>query len=387
MFQGSDAECLPLQRDLFEIPEDVTYLNCANMSPQLRAVSAAGVDAVALKKSPWKIKPSDWFAGAETLRELAAQIIDTTEESIAIIPSASYGIAVAAANVPVERGQSIILLHEEFPSNYYAWKELARRRDANIRLVKKGGDGAWTQAILEAIDETAAVVSVPNCHWTDGSLIDIETVGERARSVGAALVVDASQSLGVYPLNIKKVQPDFLVSVGYKWLLCPYTISFLYAAPKWQKTGRPIEYSWMTRAGSEDFSRLIDYKNDEYRAGARRFDMGEFSNFVLVPMAIAALRQILEWGIENIRHTLSALTALIAEEAARSGCLTLPASGRVDHMIGVRLPKGLPLAMAERMAEAKVFVSIRGDAIRISPYLYNDGKDIEKFFYVLRKLI
>ena len=381
----SDSRSPTSQRHLFEIPDGVTYLNCANMSPQLRSVSEAGVNAVALEESPWEITPADWFSGAETLRGLAAQVVGTTAESIAIIPAASYGIAVAAANVPVGRGQSIVLLHEEFPSNYYAWEELARRRDANIRMVKKGDDGTWTRAISEAVDETTAVVSVPNCHWTDGSLIELEKVSETARSVGAALVVDASQSLGAHPLDIEEVQPDFLVSVGYKWLLGPYALGYLYAAPKWQESGRPIEYSWLTRSGAEDFS-TTDYR-DEYRPGARRFDMGGFPNFVLVPMAAAALRQILEWRVENIRHTLSALTDLVSEEASRLGCITVPAGGRVEHMIGVRLPKGTPAGIAGRMAEEKVFVSIRGDAIRISPHLYNDKEDVEKFFAVLRKLI
>src|SRR5262249_40878655 len=258
--------------------------------------------------------------------------------------------------------------------------------DAEIRIVRRGNEGRWTPAVLEAIDQTTAVVSVPNCHWTDGSLIDLEQVGERARAVGASLVIDASQSLGAYPLDIGKVQPDFLVSVGYKWLLGPYSLGYLYAAPKWQAGGRPLENSWLNRAGSENFARLVDYR-DEYRAGARRFDMGERPNFVLVPMAIAALRQILEWKIENIQQTLSVLTQMIAKEAAKLGCASLSAGERVNHMIGIRLPNGIPAGLGERLAEAKIFVSVRGEAIRIAPHLYNDGIDVEKFFTVLRKMI
>ncbi|HZS07861.1 MAG TPA: aminotransferase class V-fold PLP-dependent enzyme [Blastocatellia bacterium] len=385
-FLDSDSANLPLQRHLFEIPDGVVYLNCANLSPQLRSVTAAGLNSVAAKRSPWEITAPDWFSGAEALRELAAKVVGTSAESIALVPSVSYGIAVAAANVPVGRGQSIVLLHEEYPSNYYAWRELARREGADIRIVRRANDGTWTRAVVEAIDDRTAVVSVPNCHWTDGSLIDLEKVGERVRVVGAALVIDASQSLGAYPLDIRKVQPDFLVSVGYKWLMGPYALGYLYAAPKWQAGGRPIENSWLSRAGSENFARLVDYR-DEFRTGARRFDMGEFPNFALVPMAIAALQQILEWKVENIRQTLSALTGLIAAEAAKLGCTSLPARDRVDHMIGVRLPNGIPAGLGERLAEAKVFVSIRGDAMRIAPHLYNDGSDIEKFFAVLRKLI
>jgi selenocysteine lyase/cysteine desulfurase len=382
----STVKAIPLQRYLFEVPDDVTYLNCANMAPQLRSVTAAGRTSVAAKSTPWKITSGAWFSGSETLRGLAAKVIGTNPDSIALIPAASYGIAIAAANVKVERGQSIILLHEEYPSNYYAWRELARQRDAHIRIVKRGDDGTWTQSIIEAIDDRAAVVSVPNCHWTDGSLIDLERVSEKVRSAGASLVVDASQSLGAYPLEIEKVRPDFLVSVGYKWLLGPYALGYLYAAPRWQENGRPIEYSWLARAESENFSRLVEYR-DEYRAGARRFDMGEFPNFVLVPMAIAALQQVLEWKIENIRRTLSGLTGLIASEAAKLGCASPPASERVDHLIGVRLPNGIPDGLGERLAAEKVFVSIRGDAIRIAPHLYNDEGDIEKLFAVLRKLV
>ena len=379
MFQESAPMKIPLQRDLFEIPDEVTYLNCANLSPQLRSVSAAGLDSIALKKSPWKIDPPEWFSGAETLRELAAKVIGADADGIALVPSVSYGIAIAAANTPVERGQSIVLLHEEYPSNYYAWKELAQRREADIRIVRRSVDGSWTQAVLESIDQTTAVVSAPNCHWTDGSLIDLEQVGERARSVGASLVIDASQSLGAYPLDIAKVQPDFLVSVGYKWLMGPYALGYLYAAPKWRESGKPIENSWLARAGSENFASLVDYR-DEYRAGARRFDMGEFPNFVLAPMAVAALRQILEWKVENIQHTLAALTGLVAREAAKLGCASLPSSHRVNHMIGIRLPGGAPAGLGERLAEAKIFVSIRGDAVRIAPHLYNDESDIEKLF-------
>ena len=375
---------IPLQLDLFEIPDGLTFLNCANMSPQLRSVTAAGLESVKSKVSPWKITPSDWFSGAETLRGLAAKVLGADAESMALVPSASYGIAVAAANVEVGRGQSIVLLSEQFPSNVYAWREVARQRGARLRTVQREPDGTWTQAVLKAIDDDTAVVATPNCHWTDGSLIDLGAVGEKARAVGASLVVDASQSLGAYPLDVEKVQPDFLVSVGYKWLLGPYSLGYLYVAPRRREGGRPLENSWFSREGSEDFAGLVNYR-DEYRAGARRFDMGEAPNFVLAPMAIAALRQILHWGVGNIQQTLSVLTDMIAREAARMGCASLPPEGRVGHMMGIRLPKGISEGLVRRLSDARIYVSIRGDAIRVAPHLYNDESDIERLFAVLRE--
>ncbi len=152
-------------------------------------------------------------------------------------------------------------------------------------------------------------------------------------------MIDASQSLGACPLDLDRVQPDFLVSVGYKWLLGPYGLGYLYVAPKWHENGSPLEQSWLTRRGSEDFARLIDYR-DEYRHGARRFDMGEFPQFVLAPMASAALTQILAWGVGVIERTLSSLTDDIAQRAVYAGYEVQPYEQRCRHMIGIRLPGG-----------------------------------------------
>jgi selenocysteine lyase/cysteine desulfurase len=370
-------------RDLFEIPNDVTYLNCANMAPQLKSVTEAGFGAVRAKESPWKLTAPEWFSGAEALRGLAAHVLDVEADGIALVPAVSYGIAVAARNLPVSPTQTIVLLDQEFPSNVYAWRELAQKTGCRIRTVRRSGNTSWTEAVLDAIDETTAIVAAPHCHWTDGSKVDLERIGERVRKVGAALVIDASQSLGACPLDLARVQPDFLVAVGYKWLLGPYGLGYMYLAPKWRECGIPLEQSWLTRAGSEDFARLVDYR-DEYRPGARRFDMGEFPQFVLVPMAQAALRQILAWGVNNIHEAISGLTRRIAKYAQGEGYGVLPPDQRCGHMIGIRHPEGIASELSGLLREAKVFVSIRGDSIRIAPHLYNDANDIERLFEVLR---
>ena len=371
-------------RHLFEISEDVTYLNCANMAPQLKSVTDAGFGAVRAKESPWRLTAPEWFSGAETLRALAARLLDVDTDGIALVPAVSYGIAIAARNLSsISPTQTIVLLDQEFPSNVYAWRELARKTGCRITTVRRSGNTSWTEALEDAIDEKAAIVAAPQCHWTDGSKVDLERIGKRVREVGAALVIDASQSLGACPLDLGKVQPDFLVAVGYKWLLGPYGLGYLYVAPKWRESGMPLEQSWLTRAGSEDFARLVDYI-DEYRPGARRFDMGEFPQFVLVPMAIAALEQILAWGVSNIQQTISTLTGRVAEYARGEGYAVLPPKQRCGHMIGIRHPEGVPGKLPALFREDRVFVSVRGDSIRIAPHLYNDRNDIERLFEVLR---
>ena len=370
-------------RDLFDVPADVTYLNCANMGPRLHAVSRAGVDAVRALAEPWRMRAADWFAGAERLRGLAARLMGTDAEGIALVPAASYGIAIAAANVPVQSGQSIVVLDQQFPSNWYAWREVARERGAHLVTVRRDPAGWWTESVLAAIDDQTAVVAVPNCHWTDGTVLDLEAISARTRQVGAALVVDASQSLGAYPIDVARVQPDFLVSVGYKWLLGPYGLGYLYVAPRWRERGVPIERSWLSRRGSEDFARLVDY-TEAYRAGARRFDAGEFPQFQLVPMACEALEQILRWGVDCIQRSLGVLTEHLAERAGEIGFMSAPRGARVGHFIGLRRSGGVPDTLAGALREAQIYVSVRGDSIRIAPHLHNDEGDVDRLLAALR---
>jgi selenocysteine lyase/cysteine desulfurase len=107
--------------------------------------------------------------------------------------------------------------------------------------------------------------------------------------------------------------------------------------------------------------------------------MGEFSEFVLVPMAAAGLEQVLAWGVERIARDVGTLTDRIARDAAALGCIVPDANERVRHMLGVRPRGGIPPELADRLAARNVHVSIRGDVIRVSPHLYNDEGDVKRF--------
>ena len=369
------------QRELFEIPEEVAYLNCAYMSPQLRSARVVGERAVARKSRPWEITSSDFFEDAEKSRALFARLVGGEPDGVALVPSVSYGIGVAAANVPVREGERILILEDQFPSNVYPWRELAKRTGARLVTVPRPDDHDWTSVVLELLDESTAVVAVPNCHWTDGSLLDLGRVGESARRVGAALVVDGIQSLGAHPFDVREVRPDFLVASAYKWLLGPYGIGFLYAGERWRE-GTPIEHNWINRRGSEDFSRLVGYQ-DAFQPGARRYDVGERSNFALLPMANEALRRILDWGVDNVSETIGELTGLIEREAKDRGIEAIPAERRARHMVGLKLGSAVAGDLAARLAGENVFVSVRGESVRVSPHLYNTERDVERLFAAL----
>src|SRR4029453_13984462 len=168
-------------------------------------------------------------------------------------------------------------------------------------------DSDWTGVLIDEIDEDAAVVAVPKCNWTDGSLVDFSLVGEGVGEVGAALVIDVIQSIGALPFDVSEVRPDFLIAASYKWLLGPYGVGFMYVDEK-HREGRPIKTNWINPQGTEDFPHLGD-SQDAFQPGARRFDVGERSNFILLPMAAEALRQLIEGGAETSSETIGKLTA------------------------------------------------------------------------------
>ena len=376
---------IPNQRHLFDIPDDVAYLNVAYTAPLLRAAADAGRDAIQAKQNPWTISSTDFFSSVETVRDLFSGIVGCDAGCVAIIPAVSYGIALAAKNIPVEKGQSIVVLQDQFPSNVYSWHSLASQRNAVVKTIPRPVDNDWTTALLECIEDNTAIVAVSNCHWTDGTLIDLEKIGAQCRSKKAALVIDGIQSLGAMPFSVERVQPDFLVAGAHKWLLGPYSFGFCYVNPKWHN-GNALEENWMNRADSEDFSRLVDYR-DNYQNGARRFDMGECSNFILSPIAAAALRQILDWGVENIALTLQAKTDAIAERAQEIGLVVAPGHARAPHLIGISKPGGFRKELPNLLAQEKIFVSVRGESIRIAPHVYTTEEDIERFFSALRKAL
>jgi selenocysteine lyase/cysteine desulfurase len=365
----------------FNVPPEVAYFNTANLAPQLHSVRAAGEAALERRARPWTISADDWFSDTEALRSLFGALIGADAEGIAVVPATSYGFAVAAQNLRLGPRQRVLVLAEEYPSGVYTWRSTARRAGAEILTVSRERGQGWTEAVLEALDDRVAIVSVPNVHWTDGALVDLTAVAARAREVGARLMIDGSQSIGALPLDVATIRPDFVVAVGYKWLLGPFNLGYMYVAEE-HRDGRPLEENWILRAGSEDFARLVDYR-DEYQPGARRFDVGQRSKFELTPMAIAALGQLVQWRVPRVAATLSVMTGLVARHARELGLEPLPDELRGPHMLGIRLPREVRDRTLPALAAAGCFAAVRGESLRISPHLHVTDAHIERLLGAL----
>lgn len=378
---------LDCQRDAFQLPRDYHYFNCAYMGPLPRASEEAGFDAIRKKRMPTSIVPPDAFWDTDRLRALFAELVGAPDPArVAIQPGVSYGVATAARNLPVSVGQNLVLTHEQFPGNVYSWRRLAAESGAELRAVGPG-DGpergrSWNERLLEAIDDRTAIVSVPNVHWTDGTFFDLVAVGRRCRDVGAALVVDATQSVGALPFDVAAVQPDVLICATYKWLLGPYTLALSYFGPRFDD-GIPLEETWIARERSNDFQHLVDYQ-DAYLPGAVRYDMAERSSFFLAPIAAASLELLLEWQPHRIQEYCRRLTADFLGEMAKLGYTVEDEAWRGAHLFGLRMPDSVDLAeLKASLADRSVSASLRGSALRLSPNVYNDEEDLAVLAEVL----
>lgn len=364
------------QRHLFDIPEDIAYLNCAYLSPLMRSVLEAGRAGLARKARPWEILAEDFWEGPNEARALFAELINGDADGVAVVPSASYGMATAALNLPLGRGETVIVLEEQFPSNVTHWADLAAENGAELKIIARPPDQDWTPRILEAIDRKTRITALPNCHWTDGTLIDLVAVGARCREVGSALALDITQSAGVMPFDVTTVQPDFVVAAGYKWLMAPYSVGFLWVAPR-HRAGKAFELGFISRAAHPRFAHLSTY-DMPFTIGAHRFDVGESGNFALMPAASAALRRLVDWGPAAIQETLASYTGPITAWARDNGLLVADDHLRAGHYVGIRFPGGLPDRAVERLAAQNVFVSQRADSLRITPHLYNTEADRDR---------
>jgi selenocysteine lyase/cysteine desulfurase len=380
---------LSSQRELFDIPREVCFLNAASWSPLPLVTQEAGRKAVARKGRPWLIDQAFQSEQYERARRAAARLINANPEDVALISSIAYGVATAAKVLAVPAGSRVLVLQDDHSSPVLEWMTRSRTEDFSVETVRRPGNGDWTEALLTAIDRAGAaplaVASVSSVHWSDGGAVDLGRVAPALRSRGAALVVDATHSAGVLPLDVGALDPDFVVFPTYKWLLGPYGRAFLYVARRHQ-SGIPLEQTSYGRrsvkAEQDIYLRDVDYVGD-----ARRFDMGERDHFISMEMASIGMEMVAEWGCEAIVGRLAMLTGRLADRLAAAD-VTLPRTRlRAPHILSVSFPKGQPKGLIERLAAENIFVAPRLGRMRISAHVYNDETDIDRFIQAFRRLV
>jgi selenocysteine lyase/cysteine desulfurase len=377
------------QRALFEMPRDICYLNSASWSPLPLRTLEAGRAAVGRKGTPWTLDATFANQQHERARVAAARLINADPADIALIPSISYGVATAAKLLTIDRGARVIVLEDDHSSPVLEWQTRADAQGFAVETVRRPDDGDWTSAVLAAIEEPRAppvsLASISSVHWSDGGLIDIEQVGAALRQRGARFLIDATHGAGVLAMDVKQLDPDFVIFPTYKWLLGPYGRAFLYVARRHQD-GIPLE---QTASGRRDVRAENDvyFADASYVADARRFDMGERDHFVSLEMASIGMEMMADWGAAAVAQRLSMLTDRIADGVRDIGVGVPERRVRAPHIISLSFADGTLTGLVKALASEDIYVAARLGRMRISPHVFNDEADVDRFVSALARCV
>ena len=379
---------LPSQRALFDMPRDVCYMNAAGWGPMPLATQEAGRAAMNRKGQPWKLAGDFATAQNERARTAAAAIIGADPADVTLISSVGYGVATAGKILKIARGSRVIVLENDHTSPVLEWIDRAPAAGFTVDTVKQPANGDWTSAVLETIERPGAapvaLVSIASVHWSDGGALDLTLLAPAVRKAGAVFLVDATHDAGVRPIDVKALDPDFLIFPTYKWMLGPYGRAFMYVAKRHQN-GVPLEQAAIARKGvsAED---TIYFRDVSYRDDARRYDMGERDHFVSMEMAAIGMEMMAKWGNAAVVERLSMLTGKLADGLANLDVRLLDPKLRAPHILCVAFPKGMAPDLPKKLAAQSVYAAPRLGRLRISPHVYNDEQDVERFVEVFRKV-
>ena len=379
---------LPSQRALFDIPRDVCFLNAASWSPLPLAVQEAGRAAIGRKGQPWKLEAGFPSQQYERARKAAAALIGADPVDVALIPSVGYGVATAGKVLAIPRGSRVLVLKDDHTSPVLEWMSRAEAGGFTVEQVAQPADGDWTTSVMAAIDRGGAaplaLVSISSVHWSDGGALDMARIAAAARKQGAALLVDATHDVGVRKIDVKTLDPDFLIFPTYKWVLGPYGRAFMYVAKR-RQGGVPLEQTAGARraVSAED---TLYFRDVSYTDGARRYDMGERDHFISMEMAAIGMEMMAGWGNEPIVARLSMLTDRLADGLANTGVQVLDRKLRAPHVLSLKFPKGMATDLPQKLAAENVHAAPRLGRLRISPHVYNDEQDVDRFVEVFKKV-
>jgi cysteine desulfurase/selenocysteine lyase len=363
----------------------VSYLNAAYQGPLPLSAVRAAQEALDWKKLPHLLPQSAHFDLPDSVRGKIARLIGATADQIALTTGASGGMAAVVAGMDWKPGDEVLIARGEFPSHVSNWLPFERAGKLRMKVFAPQGRFVTADDYIEQIGPRTRLVSASLVRFDDGALLDAGRVASACHSAGAALLLDLAQCAGAMPLDVARLGADFAVGSGYKWMLGPYGTGFFWLADQWIDRLQMGSLYYQALEGARNFVSL-PLDNPRAVCGARRWDAPETASFTNIATLDASLDLILKVGVEVIARHIDSLVEEMIErlprdryvlaspaEAERRGPYLCVAGGTPEETV----------RLFEKLREAAVFVSLRENAVRISPHIYNDSSDISQLIDVL----
>jgi cysteine desulfurase / selenocysteine lyase len=378
---GGTGHLGSLREQEFPWTADTIYLNNASVGPLPERTRKVLDEFNRKRAAPFLLPDRELFATMAESRRLAAELIGASHEEIALTINTGFGLSLAARSLPLQPGDIVLASDREFPANVYPWMRL-KDSGVTLELAPTTAEGWPDEAhLLERLsDPRVKVLAVSLVQFSNGYTVDLARLSAATRASGTYLVVDAIQAVGQLPVDVTKTPVDILACGAQKWLLSPWGSGFVYVRRELVRELSPSITGWMAFEGTEDFTRLTEYR-DTLRGDARRFELITLPYQDFAGMN-ASLGLLLSVGIPRIAEHLQALHAPVLAWAARRGVRVVSPGGKRGSGILCVRPPDVGDAF-RRLKGARVIASMREGAIRLSPHLYNTVDEMERVVDIL----
>ncbi|HEX3034735.1 MAG TPA: aminotransferase class V-fold PLP-dependent enzyme [Thermodesulfobacteriota bacterium] len=380
--QSSLEKPLESYRDEFPVTKKYVYLDHAGVAPVSIRVKRAVDDFLKGVAEAGAFNYGFWMERVNQIRERCGELVDADAKEIAFVKNTSHGLSIVAEGLDWREGDNLIICEGEFPSNIYPWLNLGRK-GVGIREAPSRGGRILIQGIERLIDSNTRLLTISSVQYVNGFRVDLKRVGELCKEKGVLLCVDAIQSLGVIPMNVKEFYVDFLSADGHKWLLAPEGIGMFYCRKELAEKINPPLIGWKSIQNESDY----DHVDFRLKTNALRFEEGSLNVMGIFALG-AAVELLLEAGISRIESRVLELGDLIIEEAEKRG-FNIRTPGNKGERGGIVSVLGDfdPIMVKDKLKAQGIMVNVRGGAVRISPHFYNTEDEILRFFEAVDKII
>lgn len=365
--------------------EGVAYLDAALQGPMPLAAAREAQAALEWKKHPYRLPDSAYFDLPDRIREKVGRVIGAHPSEIAVTTGASAGLAAVAAGIDWKPGDEVLVGRGEFPAHFSTWLRYEQAGKLRVRIVEPRGQFISADDYIECIGPCTRLISASLVRFDNGARLDAARVARACEKVGAALILDLSQCAGAIQLNIRDLGASMAVCSGYKWLLGPYGTGFFWIASEWVERLPLGAVYFMALEGAREFH-AMPTGNLRPAPGARRWDSAETANFTNLAAFDSSLDLVLRMGTDAVQRSIDSLVTEIIEGLPQTSCvLTSPAERerRGPYVcVSARDPKDTA-ALYDKVREAKISVSLRENALRIAPHIYNTAEDISRLMAIL----